>query len=236
MTLPDAGHYGIWSWALLFALLVLFPLMAAQNARVRNVDQIPRISIYISSCLVLWALFVGAMLVLRVESAPLASLGLHFELDLGSSSLWVGALTIYSLAIAASAQTWRERWNVPVPPILARVLPETPRETLAFLFIVCPTAGITEEVLFRSFAITRLAAITGDAWSATAVAALGFALGHTYQGAIGMISTAMIGLGYSVSYLATGSLMPAVVAHMSHNALSAFLFKFEPASAAGRRP
>ena len=60
-------------------------------------------------------------------------------------------------------------------------------------------------------------------------AAIGFAFGHTYQGPIGMVSTALIGLGYSVSYLATGSLMPAIVAHMLHNALSAFLFKFEPA-------
>jgi membrane protease YdiL (CAAX protease family) len=215
----------------LFALLVLFPLMAAQNSRVRNVDQIPRISIYLSSCLVLWALFIGAMLVLKVEGAPFASLGLHFELDSGSTLLWIAALLVYSLSVAAGAQELRRRWNVPVPPILARVLPETLQETLVFLLVVCPTSGIAEEVLFRSFAITRLAALTGDAWSATAIAAAGFAFGHTYQGAIGMVTTLLIGLGYSVSYLVTGSLMPAIIAHALHNALSAFIFKFEPARA-----
>lgn len=228
MSLADPSTFGIWSSALLFALLVLFPLMAAQNMRVRDVDQIPRISIYVSSCLVLWALFVAAMMVLHVEGAPLASLGLHIELGLAIGTAWTLALLVYSLAVAAGAQALRQRWNVPVPPILARVLPETPREMLAFLVIVCPTAGITEEVLFRSFAITRLAALTGDAWTATAIAAIGFAFGHTYQGTIGMVSTALIGLGYSVSYLATGSLMPAIAAHVLHNALSAFLFKFEP--------
>ena len=228
MSLADPSTFGIWSSALLFALLVLFPLMAAQNMRVQNVDQIPRISIYISSCLVLWALFLGAMLVLHVEGAPLASLGLHFQLDLATEAAWTVALVVYSLAVAAGAQALRQRWNLPVPPILARVLPETPQEMLAFLLIVCPTAGITEEVLFRSFSITRLAALTGDAWTATAIAAVAFAFGHTYQGVIGMASTALIGLGYSVSYLTTGSLMPAIVAHVLHNALSAFLFKFEP--------
>jgi len=232
----NGPSYGIWSWVLLFVLLVLFPLMAAQNSRVRNVDQIPRISIYISSCIVLWALFAGAMLVLKVEDSPPATLGLHFRLDFAHAIVWVLALVLYSLTIAAGAQELRQRLNVPVPPILARVLPETPQETLVFLFVVCPTAGIAEEVLFRAFAITRLSVITGDLWSATAVAAVAFAFGHTYQGTIGMVSTALIGLGYSVSYLVTGSLMPAIAAHMLHNALSAFLFKFEPASGSGLRP
>jgi membrane protease YdiL (CAAX protease family) len=229
VTLPDGAHYSIWSWALLFALLVLFPLMAAQNSRVRNVDQIPRISIYLSSCLVLWALFIAAMLVRKVEGAPYSSLGLHFDLDLTVTAVWIGALLAYSLSVAAGAQELRRWRKVPVPPILARVLPETLQETLVFLLVVCPTSGIAEEVLFRSFAITRLAALTGDAWSATAIAALGFGFGHTYQGTIGMVSTLLIGLGYSVSYLVTGSLMPAIIAHALHNALSAFLFKFEPA-------
>jgi len=229
VTLPNAEHYGVWSWALLFVLLVLFPLMAAQNMRVRNVERIPRLSIYISSCLVLWALFAAAVLVLKVEATSFASLGVHLQLDGSSAAVWTSALLAYSLGIAGGAQMLRQRWGIPMPPILARVLPETPRETLAFLAIVCPTAGITEELLFRAFVITRLAAITGDAWSATLIAAIGFAFGHTYQGAIGMVSTALIGLGYSVSYLATGSLMPAIAAHTLHNALSAFLFKFEPA-------
>lgn len=231
--MTDGGSFGIWSWALLFALLVLFPLMAAQNMRVRNVDQIPRVNIYISSCIVLWALFLAVMLVLKVEGAPLASLGLHFDLDGTQAALWTGMMLLYSLGIAGGAQALRQRWNVPVPPILARVLPETARETFVFLTVVCPTAGIAEEVLFRAFAITRLNALTGDVWSATAIAALCFAFGHTYQGMIGMVSTALIGLGYSVSYLATGSLLPAIVAHMLHNALSAFLFKFEPAQVGG---
>ena len=227
--MTDGSTFGLWSWVLLAVLLVLFPLMAAQNMRVRNVDQIPRISIYISSCAVLWALALAALLVLQVEKAPLSSLGLHLELDGMTAAVWTVVLLLYSLGIAGGAQSLRQRWGVPVPPILARVLPETARETFAFLVIVCPTAGIAEEVLFRAFAITRLNALTGDVWSATAIAAVCFAFGHTYQGVIGMVSTALIGLGYSVSYLATGSLVPAIAAHMLHNALSAFLFKFEPA-------
>jgi membrane protease YdiL (CAAX protease family) len=229
VSLPGATPvFSVWSYALLFTLLVLFPLMAAQNMRVRNVELIPRISIYVSSCAVLWALFVAAMLVLAAEKATLASLGVHLNLGMGETVAWTGALLVYSLAIAWGAQELRTRFHIAVPPILARVLPETPREMLAFLGIVCPTAGITEEVLFRSFAITRLSAITGEPWSAAVVAAIGFAFGHTYQGVIGMASTALIGFGYSVSYLATGSLIPAIGAHVLHNAISAFLFEFEP--------
>jgi len=219
--------FSAWSYVLLFALLVLFPLMAAQNARVRNVELIPRLSIYISSCAVLWALFAAAMLVLQVEKMPLNSLGVNWHLDAVAVSAWAAGLLIYGLAIAWGAQQLRERFGVAVPPILARVLPVTPRETLTFLALVCPTAGITEEVLFRAFAITRLAPLTGDAWTAAIVAAIGFAFGHAYQGTIGMVSTALMGFGYSAVYLTTGSLIPAIVAHILHNAISAFLFKFE---------
>ena len=229
MILATASPFGVWSYALLFALLVLFPLMAVQNSRMRDVERVPRLAIYFSSCAVLWALALAAALVLAGEKAPLSSLGFDWRLGAGATAMWSAGLLAYSLGIAWGAQLSRQRFHIAVPPILARVLPETPRETLAFLAIVCPTAGITEEVLFRAFAITRLMPLTGEAWSAALLAAAAFAFGHAYQGTIGMISTALIGIGYSVSYLATGSLMPAIAAHMLHNAVSAFLFKFEPA-------
>jgi len=81
--------FSAWSYVLLFALLVLFPLMAAQNAHVRNVELIPRFSIYISSCAVLWALFAAAMLVLQVEKTKLSSLGVHWHFDAVATSAWL---------------------------------------------------------------------------------------------------------------------------------------------------
>jgi membrane protease YdiL (CAAX protease family) len=104
-------------------------------------------------------------------------------------------------------------------------MPETPRDALVYFGIVCPTAGITEEVLFRGFAITRLEPLVGDPWAAAVVAAIAFAFGHSYQGVIGIASTALIGLGYAASYIILGTLVPAMVAHALHNALSAVLFK-----------
>lgn len=101
--------------------------------------------------------------------------------------------------------------------ITEKIMPRTAKETLVYAGLAC-TAGISEEFLYRGFvfmAFVRmivnfgppngLAAILSSAW---------FSLAHLYQGRRGIITTFIVGLIFAWMRIWTGSLIPAVVAHI----------------------
>ena len=101
--------------------------------------------------------------------------------------------------------------------ITEKIMPRTPKETLVYAALAC-TAGISEEFLYRGFvfmAFVRmivnfgppngLAAILSSAW---------FSLAHLYQGRRGIITTFVVGMIFAFMRIWTGSLIPAVVAHI----------------------
>ncbi len=78
--------------------------------------------------------------------------------------------------------------------------------------------GFGEEILHRGFIMTRMAQLLGEsrpAWIAAAVLqAIPFALGHAYQGPVGMFGVFVIAILYAVGATAWGrNLWPAIVAH-----------------------
>ena len=101
--------------------------------------------------------------------------------------------------------------------ITERIMPRTPTETLVYAALAC-TAGISEEFLYRGFVFTAfvrmivnygppnaLAAILSSAW---------FSLAHLYQGRRGVITTFVVGMIFMLVRIWTGSLIPAVAAHI----------------------
>ena len=98
-----------------------------------------------------------------------------------------------------------------------KIMPHTPTETLIYVALAC-TAGISEEFLYRGFvfmAFVRMivnfgppnafAAILSSAW---------FSLAHLYQGRRGIITTFVVGITFALIRIWTGSLIPAVAAHI----------------------
>ena len=100
-----------------------------------------------------------------------------------------------------------------------------------FLYILPFTwvfGGLGEELLFRGFVMTRIAQVLGDgraAWIAAVVLqGFVFALGHGYQGPVGMFGAGMIGIIYAVGTVAWGrNLWPAIVAHGLFDSFAFFL-------------
>jgi len=100
--------------------------------------------------------------------------------------------------------------------ITEKIMPRTPKETFVYAALAC-TAGISEEFLYRGFvfmAFVRmivnfgppngLAAILSSAW---------FSLAHLYQRRR-IITTFVVGMIFVFMRIWTGSLVPAVVAHI----------------------
>ena len=88
------------------------------------------------------------------------------------------------------------------------LLPRTVRERRAFA-LLSVTAGVCEETLYRGV----LAAVVTALWpgvgavGAAMLSAAAFGLAHLYQGAVGVVTSTVLGACLGVLYLATGSLV-----------------------------
>ena len=101
--------------------------------------------------------------------------------------------------------------------ITEKIMPRTPTETLVYAALAC-TAGISEEFLYRGFVFMAFVRMLVNFGPPNAVAAIlssaWFSLAHLYQGRRGIITTFVVGIIFAALRIWTGSLVPAVAAHM----------------------
>jgi membrane protease YdiL (CAAX protease family) len=94
---------------------------------------------------------------------------------------------------------------------LVHFLPRNQREHRYF-FGLSITAGIVEEIIYRGFVIWYLAQFM-PLWGAVIVSSVFFGLAHCYQGAAGTVRTGLVGLGFGVFYVFTGSIWLPIIGH-----------------------
>ncbi len=82
---------------------------------------------------------------------------------------------------------------------------------LALALVVVVAAA--EEIIFRGYLIHRLSAITGRPVLAALLSAIIFSLGHGYEGAAGVITVGVMGLGLAFVYLWRRNLLAPIVMH-----------------------
>jgi|SRR5690625_3834786 len=80
--------------------------------------------------------------------------------------------------------------------------------------------GFYEEVLARGFLLTRSLTLLSGVWGPVLLSSLLFGLGHAYQGGIGVIQTALVGIVFARLALHWGTLWPVILAHAALNTLS----------------
>ena len=94
------------------------------------------------------------------------------------------------------------------------LLPTTSGQRWLFV-LVCLTAGIAEEWIYRGFVlhflVVELPALNG--WIIVVAAAVLFGIAHAYQGRAGTILTGILGIVFSLFYITTGSLLLSMVLH-----------------------
>jgi membrane protease YdiL (CAAX protease family) len=122
------------------------------------------------------------------------------------------ALAAPVLAALASPHA-RARVTKPLEA-LSWYLPVSPAERRWFA-AVAVSAGVCEEVLYRGFLLRYLTALLPGlgGTGAVVVAALVFALAHTYQGAAGAAATALMALGFTALFVASHSLWLPIMVH-----------------------
>ncbi len=210
--------FGIWlslgslEWpARALTTFLLGPLPALMILQARLLDQLPsaaeREGVYFSSALSIWSLAALAMLAARSSGLTRADLrieALSTPLLLGAAGLTV----LVGLAIMVVARLV----HVPESPLVEYLIPRTVQEKIAFTGLSI-SAGIAEELVFRSFLIAVIARAAGSLAVGVAVSVAVFAVTHAYQGLGGVLRVAFLGLILTAPFLLTGSVFPAMIAH-----------------------
>lgn len=195
---------------------VLPPLSLLQARALAQIELPPRLALYGQSALSLWILAGATILVAAIGDIDIASIGLQ-SLPLPQLLVWTGALTGGGVLLMLAAH----RLGVRESATLAGLLPQTAAERLAFIGLSV-TAGICEELVFRGFLIPAIAGAVGSMVVAAVIAAAVFGLVHAYQGFPGAVRAATLGALLSVVLLATGSILPAILAHAAIDVIGGF--------------
>lgn len=145
-------------------------------------------------------------IVIKGERLPLTSIGFQTG-RIGRSLAWGFALAIACFAAVITILAVYSSIGIHYGEgqSIARALPVT---SLAVL-----RAGISEEVLYRGYAIERLQQITGSKWVAAAISLVLFAGFHFRQGLPGIGIAFLAGLVLTAAYLWKRDLIANIFAH-----------------------
>lgn len=232
--LNQSTPLGLMDAFFLGALLVLLPSMAVLQLRMLEDEPMERVPVYLGSGATI-LLLAGASLLAGVRRIGWEGMGLG-AMALTPFLIWTVGLTVAGLALMGIFHLVGRKLGVRESRMLEQLLPETPREKAIFAGLSL-AAGLGEELAYRAYAITTIAlaltamrlpaSMAGTApldippvpdqgailWLAIIIASIAFGFLHAYQGTIGILRTASLGLVLAVSFLMTGNLWPAVAAH-----------------------
>lgn len=201
-----------------FTTFLLVPLPALLLLQARVAHQVPddsdRETVYLSSAFSIWVLAALAMLAARF--GDLSRTDLRLDLPHPATLALASGLTILAgLAIMAAGRLLRLRES----PLVHFLIPRSGQEKIAFVGLSF-SAGIAEELVFRSFLIAALLRASGSLAVAATVSVVVFAAAHAYQGWSGTVRVALLGVILTIPFLVTGSVFPSIIAHTALDVLA----------------
>jgi membrane protease YdiL (CAAX protease family) len=179
-----------------------------------------RFSLYGSSILFQWllAIIVAWRSFARTVSPEELGLAARGPWQVVWASIALSALLCFSqfVGIRKIAQL-PEGQRGSVFAITERIMPRTRAETFVYAALAC-TAGISEEFLYRGFVFMAFVRMVVNFAPPNAIAATlssaWFSLAHLYQGRKGIATTFVVGMIFAAVRIWTGSLVPAIAAHI----------------------
>ena len=91
--------------------------------------------------------------------------------------------------------------------------------SIVLIFVASAANGFAEELVMRSYLLTRLSEIIGSKLAAVLLTSILFAAYHSYQGRYGVLSALIVGLVFGTYFAKTNRFWPIFVAHFIMDAL-----------------
>jgi uncharacterized protein len=140
--------------------------------------------------------------------------------DFGIALLfWIMALII----LAAAATVLRLMHLMTAQKTIAALAPQGWTETAIWL-VLCITAGVMEEFLFRGYLLQQFSSLgrqgQGNLWLGVIASSLLFGVAHGYEGIGAMIAIALFGALFSILAIKRKSLRAGMMAHTWHDSIS----------------
>jgi uncharacterized protein len=216
--------------SMLAIIIVLVPVMGAFTARRLARNEFAAMSKplrYLRIMAALWTITALALIALHLYHQGPADVGLRPPHAWPQYFLGI-AVAVALIGISAGrsdvGRNYAERIKI--------VLPETQAHWTLFVALAA-TAGFCEEFLYRGFALTKIAALSGSLAAGVVLSTVAFGTAHWYQGRMGMVGAGIAGLLYALVYIATGSLIPSMLGHFAQDLLGAALLSRRLAKLAG---
>jgi uncharacterized protein len=192
-----------------FLITFLPALLLVQGRALRQVDlgTIPRTTIYLSSSFALWVLALVTVAAAFASGFTPGLLG-WVALPIAPLVFWSAGITLLGVGVLTMGRVL----DVRETDLLRHLLPRNTAERVAFVGVSL-TAGICEELVFRSFLIPALTVVSGSVWAAVLISSVVFGFLHGYQGPAGIARTAALGFLLALPLLITGSILPSMIAH-----------------------
>ena len=190
-------------------LLVPLPVFMHWQARVSGgvAPGMPRTGLYLSSALLLWTLAALTAACTVAGHIGRVRLGL-VALPAGTLAAWAGGTFAAGLAIF----TLGRLLGMAETPLLRHLIPITRLEKVAYSALAL-TAGFAEELVFRGFLLWALLQASASVAVAVVVSSVLFGVLHAYQDMAGAARAAILGAVLAAPVVATGSVVPAMIAH-----------------------
>lgn len=195
-----------------------------QQMEAANSEQ--RLKMYRKWIVTSWLMYglfsVVSLAILLLNNVELATPKVHELLRSSASGLTVGS-TVMLICLLAASKIQSNRTSAEERSKARRVIEKTGGGSLIarnqqerkLAGLLSLSAGINEELLFRLLLPLVLAGLIGESLIvlALALSVLIFGLVHTYQGVIGVLTTTVLGMLLMFIYIATGSIILAMIVH-----------------------
>ena len=190
---------------------------------------------FIKNMVFLWGVTIAVLILCFVGDISLKALG--FRLIAFKYNIWFTVVTLvlsglvlvlfmHNLISSLTSAKWREKQVMDEGT--RGVLPRTKKEKWLFSFSAL-SAGICEEIIYRGFVVFLLQAIfpSMPIYLIILLPSVVFGLAHFYQGLQGVIQTGFLGALFMSLFLATDSLLLAMLLHFIIDFSATFILSEE---------
>jgi membrane protease YdiL (CAAX protease family) len=100
------------------------------------------------------------------------------------------------------------------------------RWEVALAVILVVVVAVSEETIFRGYLVARLQTVTRSTAVAVLLSAAIFAMGHGYEGSLGVVTIGIMGLIFNLIYLWRKSLVTPIVLHFLQDFTAIILLRY----------